>query len=151
VGKSTAGKGQLKVETQMLFREGRGRWCDYRTHHHYQRFGMKAKRWIKSVAAEHQHDTLNRCPHINSGPWRYGRNSQFSRTRNRFESFHKGVAIEPSFRGWGIKMNGSSTSGASTRPTLHASFGGAHTNHYACGENGHTVFNGGRTFSGGRT
>lgn len=148
---STGGQGQYKVLSQFLFREGRGRWCDSRTHHHYQRFGIKAKRWIKSVKKEHQHDTLNRCPHIDSGPWRYGRNTGFSRTRNHFERFHRGVAIEPSFQGWGISSHGSAMSGASTRATLHDHFGGGHTNHYACGENGHTVFNGGRTFSGGRT
>jgi hypothetical protein len=138
VGGSTVGAGQFKVESQFLFREGRGRWCDS-FHHHYQRFGMKVKRWVKSVRKEHQHKTLNRCPHIDRGPWRWGRNTEFSRTRNHFERFHQGVAITPSYQGWGITMHGGAVSGASSRATLHDHFGAGHTNHYACGENGHTV------------
>jgi hypothetical protein len=147
VGKSTNGQGQLKVLSQFLFREGRGRWCDYRTHHHYQRFGIKAKRWIKTVNSEHQHNTLNRCPHILRRS--FGPNTNFTRTHNDFEKFHRGVAIDSGFRGWGITFHGGAESGASTHASLHAVFGNQHRHHYACGEGDHTVFNGKRTFSGG--
>jgi hypothetical protein len=149
VSVSTAGQGQYKALTEFLFREGRGRWCDYRTHHHYQRFAIKAKRWIKTVSRDHQHNALNRCP---KGPrYRFPRNTGFTRSHNHFESFHRGVSMDAGYRGWGITFHGGSRSGASSHADLHVSFGGGHSNHYACGENDKTVFQGKRTFSGGRT
>jgi hypothetical protein len=148
VGMSTAGADQLKVLSLFLFREGRGRWCDS-MHHHYQRFGLKAKRWIKSVDKDHQHDTLNRCP-VNIRTV-FPKNSELTRTHNSFERFNRGVAIEPSYRGWGISFHGGAESGASEHARLHIQHGHQHNRYLECGPHGHTVFNGKRTYSGQAT
>jgi hypothetical protein len=148
VGMSTAGANQLKVLSRFVYKEGRGRYCDSR-HHHYQTFGLGAVRWVKAVSKDHQHDTLNRCP-VNTRTV-FPKNASFSRTHNHFERFHRGVSIEPSYRGWGISFHGGSESGASTKATLHVRFGHQHNRYLACGEHGHTVFNGKRTYSGQAT
>jgi hypothetical protein len=146
VGMSTAGADQLKVLSRFVYKEGRGRYCDSR-HHHYQTFGLAAVRWIKLVSKDHQHNTLNRCNPGNSH-FRFPDNGTFSRTHNDFERFNRGVSLDPSYRGWGISFHGAAESGASTHAQLDVRFGHAHRRYYACGENGKTVFQGKRTYSG---
>jgi len=148
VGASTAGQGQMRVMTRFKYKEGRSRWCNQVTHRHYQRFGLAPVRWIKRVRHSRQHNALHRCPRQAKLVWR--RHTQFSRTRHRFERYHHGFSIGPSFRGFGIEFHGSGTSGASEFARLHMSFGGGIKRHYACGPHGRSPFRGKRVFSGAR-
>ncbi len=148
VGASTAGRGQIRVYTRFKYLEGRSRWCDYRTHKHYQRFGLAPVRWIKRVRHKHQDHTLHRCPR--KPILRFPKHTHFSRTHHRFKRYSQGFSIGPSFHGWGIKFHGSGTSGASEFARLHESFGGRTRHHYVCGRHGKSAFRGHRVFSGAR-